>query len=93
MAEAENELRRLRGLAGGFENRLGIVCQFLQPGGEVSSVIFQNRRAWDAKLGSGIAGTDLGKRDGFGISDIDKFNVTAKTNAEVLLIEVPMNLV
>ncbi|MEO5571901.1 MAG: pirin family protein, partial [Bacteroidia bacterium] len=38
------------------------------------------------------AGTDLSERDGFGISDIDKFNVTAKTNAEVLLIEIPMNL-
>ncbi|MEP7167997.1 MAG: pirin family protein [Bacteroidota bacterium] len=34
---------------------------------------------------------DLGKRDGVGISDADKFNVTAKTNADVLLIEIPMN--
>jgi redox-sensitive bicupin YhaK (pirin superfamily) len=39
------------------------------------------------------AGIDLGKRDGLGISGTDIFNVTAKTNAEVLLIEIPMSIV
>jgi quercetin 2,3-dioxygenase len=34
---------------------------------------------------------DLGRRDGLGISETDKFNVNAKTNADVLLIEIPMN--
>jgi quercetin 2,3-dioxygenase len=34
---------------------------------------------------------ELGKRDGLGISDADKFNVTAKTNAVILLIEIPMS--
>ena len=37
-----------------------------------------------------IGETNLGRRDGMGISDADTFNITSKTNAEVLLIEVPM---
>jgi hypothetical protein len=38
-----------------------------------------------------IGETALAKRDGLGISDTDKFSITAKTNADVLLIEIPMN--
>jgi redox-sensitive bicupin YhaK (pirin superfamily) len=38
-----------------------------------------------------ITQTALAKRDGLGISDTDKFNVTAKTNADILLIEIPMS--
>ncbi|MEP6846909.1 MAG: pirin family protein, partial [Panacibacter sp.] len=34
----------------------------------------------------------LGKRDALGTWDTDKLNITANTNAEILLIEVPMNL-
>ena len=34
----------------------------------------------------------LNKRDGFGIWEINKFNVTANSNAKVLLMEVPMQL-
>jgi len=37
-----------------------------------------------------IDGQELHSRDGFGISDIDKFTVTANSDAEFLLMEVPM---
>ncbi len=37
-----------------------------------------------------INGQELNRRDGFGIWDIDKLSIAAKSNAEVLLIEVPM---
>ena len=37
-----------------------------------------------------IDGQELHARDGFGISDIDKFTVTANSEAEFLLMEVPM---
>lgn len=37
-------------------------------------------------------GQVLGRRDAVGISDADKVSITAGENAEVLLIEVPMNL-
>lgn len=37
------------------------------------------------------AGTNLDKRDGFGIEDTDKITVTAKENSEILVIEVPMS--
>jgi quercetin 2,3-dioxygenase len=33
----------------------------------------------------------LNKRDGFGIWDVDKFTIKANSNAEVLLMDVPMN--
>lgn len=32
----------------------------------------------------------LNKRDGFGIWETDKFSITADSNSEILLIEVPM---
>lgn len=38
-----------------------------------------------------IGDIDLGKRDGLGIMDTDKFTISAKSNAEVLLMEIPMN--
>lgn len=38
-----------------------------------------------------LAGVELGKRDGIGISDTDSFQIASSTNAEILLIEVPMN--
>ena len=34
----------------------------------------------------------LGKRDAFGIWDTDNINITANTNSEILLIDVPMKL-
>lgn len=34
----------------------------------------------------------LGKRDALGVWETDKINITANTNAEILLIDVPMNL-
>lgn len=37
------------------------------------------------------AGTNLDKRDGFGIEDTDKITVSAKENSEILVIEVPMS--
>ncbi|WP_348745669.1 pirin family protein [Tenacibaculum sp. 190524A05c] len=39
-----------------------------------------------------IEGQSLEKRDGFGLWDIERFNLTSKTNSKVLLIEVPMDL-
>lgn len=39
-----------------------------------------------------VAGQALGARDGLGIWDMDNFNVTANSNAEVLLMDVPMTL-
>jgi redox-sensitive bicupin YhaK (pirin superfamily) len=39
-----------------------------------------------------INGEKLGKRDALGIWDTDKIDITANTNAEILLIDVPMNL-
>ncbi|MGB1041034.1 MAG: pirin family protein [Flavobacteriales bacterium] len=39
-----------------------------------------------------INGQKLNERDGFGIWDIDKLNVTADSNTEILLMEVPMKL-
>jgi redox-sensitive bicupin YhaK (pirin superfamily) len=38
-----------------------------------------------------INGQKLGKRDGMGILDIDKLSVVADSDAEVLLMDVPMN--
>ncbi|MFI5218167.1 MAG: pirin family protein [Bacteroidia bacterium] len=38
-----------------------------------------------------IAGIDLLKRDGLEITDADKFSITAKSNAEILLMDLPMN--
>jgi len=38
-----------------------------------------------------IGGQKLGKRDGFGIWNTDVISITADTDAEVLLMEVPMN--
>jgi len=37
-----------------------------------------------------INGQKLSKRDGFGIWEVDKLSISAQSNAEVLLIEVPM---
>jgi redox-sensitive bicupin YhaK (pirin superfamily) len=37
-----------------------------------------------------IADQKLNKRDGFGIWETDKFSITADSNSEILLIEVPM---
>lgn len=39
-----------------------------------------------------IEGQQLGKRDGFGIWDIDSFNFKSNSNARVLLLEVPISL-
>ncbi|MCE3282629.1 MAG: pirin family protein [Chitinophagaceae bacterium] len=39
-----------------------------------------------------VNGTQLGKRDALGISDIDTLDIKADTAAELLLIEVPMEL-
>ncbi|MEN8958193.1 MAG: pirin family protein [Flavobacteriales bacterium] len=39
-----------------------------------------------------INGQKLNERDGFGIWDIDKLNVTADSDTEILLMEVPMKL-
>ncbi len=39
-----------------------------------------------------IGGQQLAKRDGFGIWDAQDFQVSAKTNANVLLMEVPMQI-
>ncbi|HKK38823.1 MAG TPA: pirin family protein, partial [Cryomorphaceae bacterium] len=38
-----------------------------------------------------IAGEALNKRDGIGISETESFKIKAKANAELLLIEVPLN--
>lgn len=37
-----------------------------------------------------INGQQLNRRDGLGITDTDKFNITADTDAELLLMEVPL---
>lgn len=39
-----------------------------------------------------VGGHDLNRRDGLGLWEIDKINVKAKSNAEVLLMEIPMEL-
>jgi quercetin 2,3-dioxygenase len=38
-----------------------------------------------------INGQQLNTRDGFGLSDVKELNITADSNAEILLMEVPMN--
>jgi quercetin 2,3-dioxygenase len=38
-----------------------------------------------------VAGTELMKRDGLGISGTDKFSITAKSNSEILVMDLPMN--
>ncbi len=38
-----------------------------------------------------INGQQLNTRDGFGISDVKELNITADSDAEILLMEVPMN--
>lgn len=38
-----------------------------------------------------INGQKLNKRDGYGVWDVEKFNILADTDSEVLLMEVPMN--
>jgi len=37
-----------------------------------------------------INGQDLNRRDGLGIKNTDTFDITAKTNTEILLMEIPM---
>ena len=37
-----------------------------------------------------INGQKLARRDGLGISDTDKMSITANSDAEILLMEVPM---
>lgn len=39
-----------------------------------------------------VAGQDLGKRDGFGIWDVDRIDISAKEDARLLLMDVPMNV-
>lgn len=39
-----------------------------------------------------IANTELNRRDGLGVWDTNNFTLTAKTDAQVLLMEVPMNV-
>jgi redox-sensitive bicupin YhaK (pirin superfamily) len=39
-----------------------------------------------------INGQALNRRDGFGIWDVDKLNITAESDAQLLLMEVPMSL-
>ena len=39
-----------------------------------------------------IGGQKLGKRDGFGLWDLDAFEMTVSSDARVLLMEVPMTL-
>lgn len=41
-----------------------------------------------AKVGE----VELSERDGLGVSETDRFTVEALENAEILLMEVPMNL-
>ena len=38
-----------------------------------------------------VSGQKLSKRDGFGVWETDKISISADTDAEVLLIDVPMN--
>ena len=38
-----------------------------------------------------VNGQQLSKRDGFGVWETDKLSITAESDAEVLLIDVPMN--
>ncbi len=38
-----------------------------------------------------VVGQLLNKRDGLGVTDTDRFNVIAESDAEILLMEVPMN--
>jgi redox-sensitive bicupin YhaK (pirin superfamily) len=38
-----------------------------------------------------INGQKLSKRDGFGVWNTDKLSITADSDAELLLMEVPMN--
>lgn len=44
------------------------------------------------KGNASINGQKLNERDGFGIWDIDAFDIKADTDAEILLMEVPMQL-
>ncbi len=39
-----------------------------------------------------IAGQKLNRRDGFGVWEVDKINITADSNSRVLLMEVPMSV-
>nr|WP_255351915.1 hypothetical protein [Aureispira sp. CCB-QB1] len=39
-----------------------------------------------------VDGQQLERRDGYGIWDIEKFNLEASSDAKVLVMEVPMNL-
>lgn len=39
-----------------------------------------------------VEGQELSKRDGFGLWDIDKINLTVKENSKILLMEVPMSV-
>lgn len=39
-----------------------------------------------------VNGQQLGPRDGYGIWDTDQFDITADTDAEILLMEVPMDI-
>ena len=39
-----------------------------------------------------IAGVELSERDGLGIWDTDNFDVEATSDAEILLMDVPMEL-
>lgn len=67
----------------------------LQPGTELSYTIKKPGNGVYAFVIEGnvsIAGQDLETRDGFGIWETNQLNITATSNARLLLMEVPMNL-
>lgn len=66
----------------------------LQPGATVDYALNKNTNGVYAFVIEGdvtINGQKLNKRDGFGVWDTDKLSILADSEAEVLLIEVPMN--
>lgn len=68
---------------GNFESGFSASYSLKKPGNGVYAFIIDGNVT--------INDQSLFKRDAIGIWDVDKLNVTAVTNAQILLIEVPMN--
>lgn len=68
---------------GNFEHGFSTSYSIKKPGNGVYAFVIDGNVA--------INGQSLFKRDAIGIWDTDKLSITAVTNAEILLIEVPMN--
>lgn len=69
---------------GNFDAGVNSAYQLKKPGNGVYVFVLEGE--------VNVAGQDLGERDGFGLWDLDEFNLNSKGKSRVLLMEVPMSI-